>query len=547
METLKYVKDTRRQFTTDGQAYFAQNMLHQTGAHKFPVPFEIIFNYLGQLQQLERNDSLFQHFGNTFDSERLEVAGDMGPKTPRFALLEVSAIIVKEKLHVSFTYNRQMKHESQILEWMTECKRIFEEDFLYSKDRAPEPTLTDYPLLNLTYNGLRNLVDDTMPSVGIKSWDDVEDVFPCSSVQEGILLSQLRDPQKYMFHVVFEARPFNERKRIDPVQLRKAWMMVVNRHQVLRALFVDSDSKGGSFDQLVLKSVGDEIVEFQCEDDVALKTLENVTLRDINEKRLAKLPQQLSICQTKSGRVFMKLEMNHAIIDGGSVAIILRDLALAYNNNLASGPGPRFSEYIKYSRKQDQKDALAYWMKYLSGVQPCHLSFSTEPRGERQLGSVLMDFNRFPELQKFCERNSVTLATLTLTAWAIVLRKFTGSNDVSCGYPSAGRDSPVPGIQDAVGIFINMLCCRVNFAANHTLLDVSKMVQENHVKSIPHQNCSLAKIQHQLGRQGQALFNTTISIQNHSESKAVKKDMISFDTQHAYDPTEVRLPNISFS
>ena len=117
-------------------------------------------------------------------------------------------------------------------------------------------------------------------------------------------------------------------------------MMVVNRHQVLRALFVDSDSKGGSFDQLVLKSVGDEIVEFQCEDDVALKALENVTLRDINEKRLAKLPQQLSICQTKSGRVFMKLEMNHAIIDGGSVAIILRDLALAYNNNLASPRSP---------------------------------------------------------------------------------------------------------------------------------------------------------------------------------------------------------------
>ncbi|PLB43886.1 nonribosomal peptide synthase Pes1 [Aspergillus steynii IBT 23096] len=538
METLKYVKDTRRQITTDGQAYFAQNMLHQTGATKFPVPFEIIFNYLGQLQQLERNDSLFQHFGKTFDSERLEVAGDMGPKTPRFALLEVSAIIVKEKLHVSFTYNRQMKHESRILEWMAECKRILEEDFLYSKDRVPEPTLTDYPLLNMTYNGLRRLVKDTIPSVGMKSWDEVEDVYPCSPVQEGILLSQLRDPQKYIFHVIFEVRHHNERKRIDPTQLRDAWMMVVNRHQVLRTLFVDSNSKGGSFDQLVIKSVGDEIVEFQCEDDVVFKTLDSIKLRDINEKRSWNLPQQLSICQTTSGRVFMKIEMNHAIIDGGSVAIILRDLALAYNNNLVAGSGPRFSEYIKYSRKQDQKEALAYWKRYLSGVDPCHLSFSTKAKGERQLGSMMMNFDRFPELQQFCEKNSVTLATLTLAAWAIVLREFTGSNDVSFGYPSAGRDSPVPGIQDAVGIFINMLCCRVNFVSNHTLLDVSKMVQENHIKSIPHQNCSLAEIQHQLGRQGQALFNTTISIQNHTESKVAKKDMISFDTQHAYDPTE---------
>lgn len=538
METLKYVKDTRRQITTTGQAYFAQNMLHQTGATKFPVPFEIIFNYLGQLQQLERNDSLFQHFGNTFDRERLEVAGDMGPKTPRFALLEVSAIIVKGKLHVSFTYNRQIKHKSRILEWMSECKRILEEDFLYSKDRVPEPTLTDYPLLNMTYDGLRSLVKDTIPSVGMKSWDEVEDIYPCSPVQEGILLSQLRDPQKYMFHVVFEVCHHNK-SRVDPAQLRKAWMMVVNRHQVLRTLFVDSNSKGGSFDQLVIKSVADEVVEFQCEHGVAFKTLANIKLHDINEKRFSKLPQQLSICQTTSGRVFMKLEMNHAIIDGGSVAIIMRDLALAYNNTLASEPGPRFSEYIRFTQKQDHKEALAYWMRYLSGVHPCNLSFSTEATGDRQLGSLMMNFYRFPELQQFCEKNSVTLATLTMTAWAIVLRKFTGSNDVLFGYPSAGRDSPVLGIQDAVGIFINMLCCRVNFAVNHTLLDVTKMVQENHIQSIPHQNCSLAKVQHQLGRQGQALFNTTISIQNHSESKVAKKGLISFDTQHAYDPTEV--------
>ncbi|KAH8425870.1 nonribosomal peptide synthase Pes1 [Aspergillus melleus] len=538
IETLKYVKDTRRQVTADGQAYFAQNMLHQTGATKFPVPFEIIFNYLGQLQQLERDDSLFQLFGSTFDSEKLEVAGDMGQRTPRFALLEISAIIVKEKLHVSFTYNRQMKHESQIMEWMTECKRILEEDFLYFKDRVPEPTLTDYPLLNMTYDGLRSFVKDTIPSVGMRSWGEVEDVYPCSPVQEGILLSQLRDPQKYMFHVVFEVHPYDQRNNVDPAQLRKAWMKVVNRHQVLRTLFVDSNSKGGSFDQLVIKSVGDEIVELHCEDDVAFKTIDNIRLRDINEKRSSKLPQQLTICQTTSGRVFMKLEMNHAIIDGGSVAIVLRDLALAYNNILASGSGPRFSEYIRYARKQDQKEALTYWMRYLSGVQPCHLSVSAEKRDDRQLGSLLMDFNRFPELQQFCEKNSITLANLTMTAWAIVLRKFTRSNDVSFGYPSAGRDSPVPGIQDAVGIFINMLCCRVNFAANHTLLDVSKMVQENHIKSIPHQNCSLAKIQHQLDRQGQALFNTTISIQNHSDSKVIKKDMISFDTQYAFDPTE---------
>ncbi|THC90348.1 hypothetical protein EYZ11_010190 [Aspergillus tanneri] len=496
METLKYVKDTRRQMNDYGQAYFTQSVLHQ-GENKrskdFQVPFEIIFNYLGQLQQLERDDALFQHFGNVFNCEKMELAGDMGPQTPRFALLEVSAIVVKGKIHVSFTYNQQMKHKAEIIDWASECKRILEEDFLYFKDYVPEPTLSDYPLLPTTYDGLRSFVKDTLPGAGVKDWDSVEDVYPCSPIQEGILLSQLRDPNR--------------------------------------------NHKGGAFDQVVVKTPNAKVIEVRCDNALAFERLENIKLQDINANRPSKFPQQLTICQTSSGRILVKIEINHAIIDGRSIDILLKDVALAYDSRLVSGPGPRFSEYIKYVQTQDQNTALAYWINYLSGVHPCHLSFSSVA-GDRQLGSLMMNFDRFLELQQFCEKNSVTLATLTLSAWAIVLRRFTGSDDVCFGYPSAGRDSPVPGIQEAVGIFINMLCCRVKFAANHTLFDVSKMVQDNHIKSIPHQSCSLAKIQHEIGRQGQMLFNTTISIQNRSLSKHTSNDLISLLPQRVHDPTE---------
>ncbi|RAH74069.1 nonribosomal peptide synthase Pes1 [Aspergillus aculeatinus CBS 121060] len=537
LDTLKHVKDTRRQISSSSRPYFAENLLHKN-ASDFPVPLEVLFNYLGQLQQLERDDALFKHHREALNAETFEVAGDMGPETPRFALFEITALIIKDQLQISFTYNRHMQHQPRIHGWISECKRVLQEDTLRLRESSPEPTLSDYPLLPITYQGLSNMVKSAFPKAGVDSWDDVEDVYPCSPVQEGILLSQLRDPQGYLFNVIFEVRPQNKGDKIDAKKLRKAWSMVVSRHPVLRTVFIDSNYKGGSFDQVVTKKLEDEVIEFECEDAEALGTMDAIKLRDINAKRSTKLTHQVSICTTSSGRVLFKIDMNHAIIDGGSVDLILRDLTLAYNDQLPEGSGPLFSEYIKYIKGQTQTEALDHWTRYLSGVQPCHLQLSGATNVTRTLGERFMDFTRFSELQKFCEQHSITLANLTLCAWAIVLQSCTGSDDVCFGYPSAGRDSPVPGIQDAVGIFINMLCCRVKFSHEKSLLEVAKTVQDDFMKNIPYQHCSLAQIQHELGWHGKSLFNTTLSIQNRTANKDAANRSIGFEMQKAYDPTE---------
>ena len=462
----------------------------------------------------------------------------MGSKTPRFALFEISALIIKDQIQVSFTYNQHMRHQQRIHGWVSECKRVLEEDMLRLGDFAPEPTLSDYPLLPITYDGLNSMVKNTFPKVGLESWTQVEDVYPCSPVQEGILLSQLRDPKGYLFHVIFEVR-HSQGSVVDTNKLRKAWSMVVSRHPVLRSVFIDSNYKGGSFDQVVVKALDDEVIELQCPDSDALGTLGEVQLRKTNAERSTKLPHQVTLCKTSSGRVLFKIEMNHAVIDGGSVDLLLRDLALAYNDQLPAGTGPLFSDYVKYIKGQAQEETAAHWVQYLSGARPCHLSFSSATGASHQLGERMINFKRFPELQKFCEENSVTLANLTLCAWAIVLQNCTGSDDVCFGYPSAGRDSPVPGIQDAVGIFINMLCCRVKFAPGQTLLDIAKKVQDDFIKNVPYQHCSLAQIQHELGWHGETLFNTTLSIQNRSAHEGAGKQVLEFEVQKAHDPTEV--------
>lgn len=518
-------------------------MLHagkQSATAGFAAPLEVVFNYLGRLQQLEREDSLFQHHGDIFNGKDFEAAGDMGRETPRFALLEISTLVVNDKLHVSFTYNRNMRREAQIQRWVSQCKQTLEEDIQDLKGVGPELTPSDYPLLPITSTGLESMVQDTFPRFGINSSDQVEDIYPCSPMQVGILLSQLRDPNSYMFHTVFEVKDPRAR-RVNTQQLRKAWQMTVDRHPIMRTIFVDSNYQGGSFDQLVLRKLDTNVFVVECDDSDVHDRLEAIKLREINDKRVPNHAHQLTICKTYTGRVLIKLELNHVIIDGGSVDILLRDFAMAYDHRLPEGHGPLYSDYIKFIRTKTQDEALSHWTRYMDSIQPSHLSFGKAKKTGGQLRPIKMAFDRFPELQQFCEKHSVTLANLTLSAWALVLRRFTGSSDICFGYPSAGRDAPIHRMQDAVGIFINMLCCRVKLAGDETLTDIAKRVQEDYIESLPYQSCSLAAIQHELGLQGQSLFNTTLSIQNHSKLEDVENDLLTFDLQKAYDPSEVRI------
>lgn len=511
----------------------------QPNSPQFSGPLEVVFNYLGKLQQLERDDSLFRHYGQVYSEQDFELTGDMGSATPRFALFEISAIVIKNQLQFVFTYNNNMHRESQIGEWISECEKTLHETLALLDQLKSEVTTSDYPLLPITQHNLQNLISKTLPTLGIQNREQIEDIYPCSSMQEGILLSQLREPSAYMLHTIFEVKDNKLGQPVDPTRLCTAWKTVVKKHSVLRTVFVDSTSKDVSFDQVVVKQLNENVVVFQCDDSKALKHVEDVRLQDTNLSRALKTPHQLTICKTSTGRVLVKLEMNHAVIDGGSMGILLRDLSMAYDGKLPPQPGPLFSDYIQYLRELSQAKDIARWKEYLRDVRPCSLPSSGNANLTRQLQSIKMTFDRFTELRKLCQEHSVTLANLTLSAWALVLRQFTGMDDVCFGYISAGRDAPLPGIQDAVGIFINMLCCRVKFTSRQSLSDIYTKVQADYIKSIPHQSSSLATVQNELGLSSEMLFNTALSIQNQAPSAGNSGDALSFNLQKAHDPSEV--------
>lgn len=107
------------------------------------------------------------------------------------------------------------------------------------------------------------------------------------------------------------------------------------------------------------------------------------------------------------------------------------------------------------------------------------------------------------------------------------------------GYMASGRDVPLDGIYDAVGPFINLLVSRMQLVDDMSVYKLLKDIQLSYMNSLPHQQTSLAAIQHELGNKDVALFNTVLSLQRQpSRGPAPQVDLHIVDQA---DPTEVIL------
>jgi amino acid adenylation domain-containing protein/non-ribosomal peptide synthase protein (TIGR01720 family) len=537
VDVVRRTKDVRRSVPRNGFDYFALRYLTEQGRELFGKagPTEVLFNYLGQYQQLERSDSLLRQEALPSGA----VLGDFDENLHRFALFEINAVVSHGIISVQFLYNRHMARKADVQRWIDVNTQSLKDIANILPAMAAEKTLTDFPLVPLTYDGLREIHDAVLPELGFNTIDDIEDIYPCSPMQQGLLVSQTRNSEAYKTSFKFKVLP-NHTEFVDSGRLLEAWQGVVDRHAMLRTIFTERASNNGLFDQLVLVKSKANTVFIECDtDEEATSQLNNFPMVEFNNFTT---PHRLLVCQSGSGKVFFRLDASHALLDAASVGALLRDIAHTYEYTQARGQGPLYSDYIKYLNSKPAEDSIKFWKKYLERVMPCYLPVHNDEPDlsvPSQLRSIRLTFSHLSVLMKrFCEKCSVTMPTVFHVAWSVVLRMYTGSEDVCYGYLVSGRDIPLNGIEESIGPFINMMVSRTHLTEESSLLELAQQKQAEYAAGIEHQSCSLAEVQHALGLSDQPLFNTMISIQNLAAKKTPEELALSFESIGSHDPTE---------
>lgn len=482
---------------------------------------ELIFNYKGLYQQLERADALLREASLpgaslSMNGPLISETSDIGSRCPRMAIFDVSVQISEGKASFTLIYNRHMRQITRIHQWMTNYEGLLKTTAReLSTTTIREPTLADFPLLpTLNYPALDRLKFETLPALGLTSFDQVYDIFPCAPTQQGILISQSRVASSYMTSVVFTVCHQNSGLP-DLDRLMTAWKKVVARHSALRTIFIDSDDDG--YSQLVLREWVPHMLQLeynllQDKDDDVLERMANFPAATCDQ---TKPSHQAIFCQT-ANRIYVKLEISHALIDGTSLGILLQDLSSAYDDKLSLNESdlPLYKDYVRYIQSLPMDISVAYWDQYLKNLRPCCFPILRDDHDQvvqtadaDAVASIDISFdNDARSITEFCRSHALTHASLFQVAWALVLRNYVGSStssssdpSVCFGYLSSGRDVPVPRIGEIVGAVCNMLVFKMDLDVGSKKLSMFELIQraqDDWTASLQHQFVPLADIQH---------------------------------------------------
>lgn len=359
----------------------------------------------------------------------------------------------------------------------------------------------DFPLLPLANPELDVLLGQVIPARGLHL-NDVETIYPCSPVQNGFLYAQERDAIWYHASVSWRVHSSsNTNGYADSARLQKAWRQVVARHESLRTVFAKTVSGADFAYNVILKSGHVPIDRVSCEEPAPGELPHALSIEPSQKLATGEIMHNFTVCETDAHGLFARLDTHHTIVDGYSLVIMQRDLCLAYDGLLDAEQTSQYRDYVSWVQQDEAANghrAESYWKEYLNGYSPFHLPLnptgSFDSNSRSAFKTISVDLSKSARLDSFCANLDITMSTVFHLAWGAVLWRFTGSSDVCFGSFIAGRDADLPGIQDTVGLILNLLVCRVSINKDDTFRDLLRIAQANHSNSLSHRSFPLAKV-----------------------------------------------------
>ncbi|KAF1735675.1 Nonribosomal peptide synthetase dtxS1 [Beauveria bassiana] len=302
--------------------------------------------------------------------------------------------------------------------------------------------------------------------------DKIEDVFPCTPLQEGLLALTAKRAGDYVATETFALLP-----EVDPGRFRTAWKTFVSQTPILRTRMVDVPDQG------IVQVVIDEGHHHVLASGDDTRSLEDY-IHDHEQVRMELGTPLLyaRLVQQAHGN-YLIWTIHHALFDGWSIPIMLNLLETIYHNdaNLPPPPSPPFQDFVKHIVKGDQEQISAFWDSQLSNLDaqpfPALPAADYEPRPNAKLHHHINDV-QWPQAA------GVTPTMALRAAWAIVISQYTNSRDVFYGVTVAGRHAPVHGIEAIIGPTIATVPLRVQLDYSKSVGQVLADVQQQAVDMI---------------------------------------------------------------
>ncbi|CAG9164011.1 non-ribosomal peptide synthetase [Cupriavidus pampae] len=357
--------------------------------------------------------------------------------------------------------------------------------------------------------------------------DEVEDVYPLSPTQEGMLFHTLEASGSGLY--------MNQRsvpvRGLDPARLEAAWLAMVRRHPILRTAFVWQEGMARAV-QVVRRDVatGITLLDWRGQADMQDVQARLTTLADEELRRGFSLqaPPLSRVCVVRldDDQYQIIWTEHHMLLDGWGETRLMGEWLQSYAGEALGELAPGYGNYVRWLGEQDPAVAEAFWRQTLREVEgPTLLAEAVRaPQGEPAYDKIYTHLapDATRALQDFARRERVTMNTVVQAAWALTLQRHLGRRQVVFGATVAGRPPSLAGSQEMMGLFINTIPVPVSMPPATRLGDWLRELQDLNLNLREFEHSSLADVQRWQGSSGRPLFDTIIVFENHPISQTLR-------------------------
>jgi amino acid adenylation domain-containing protein len=354
------------------------------------------------------------------------------------------------------------------------------------------------------------------------------DILPLTPLQEGMLFHHLYtkdQPDVYAAQLVVQLAG-----ELDLAALKAAVQAMLMRHANLRVAFRYEGLSRPV--QVIPRTVEAPWQEFDLEqltaDEQRAETEQLIAADRARRFDLASPPlMRFTLIRLGPRRFQLVMSNHHIVLDGWSMPIFLRELVALYESHGDPRALPRvrpYRDYLGWLAAQDRGAAEDAWRAALAGltgptlVAPDTSRVTVSPERYR----CSLSEPATAATSAYARSRGLTVNTIVQAAWAIVVSRLTGRDDVVFGVAVSGRPAGLDGVEDMVGLFINTQPLRVRLHAAEPLADLLTRVQTEQTRLLDHHHLGLTAIQ-QLAGHGE-LFDTFAAFENYPSGPGTAAD-----------------------
>ena len=307
---------------------------------------------------------------------------------------------------------------------------------------------------------------------------------------------------------------------IDINKLEKCFNTLISRHETLRTYFsVENDN--------VVQKITESIdFKIAIQKNVQFDNLEDIFRDFVKPFNLAHAPLfRAKFVEFDNKKSALFVDMHHIISDGTSLAIFIDELCKLYNGEILPELKITYKDFAVFENNNlisgKLQEAEKYWLSQFAEDIPVLNLPTNYPRPASQSfeGSKIfssIDLETKGKIDELSKNLGVTPYMVLLSAYYILLSKYTSQDDIVVGSPIVGRD--LSDIYNLIGMFVNTLALRTKTDSKLSFKDFLETVKTNCLNAYKYQTYPFDELVNKLNVKRDSsrnpLFDTMFTYQN---------------------------------